>query len=129
MKSRSKLLWLFPRAWRARYGEEFEALLEDIGTSPRALLDVLIAALRARLTGPGPRSARLATGVMQAPGGGTGMLVRAFLALAVIAAISAVLLFVLHSFAYLLVAILAVIFALAGGVAKVVETQSSQTSR
>ncbi|HKF77803.1 MAG TPA: hypothetical protein VKF59_16805, partial [Candidatus Dormibacteraeota bacterium] len=36
-----KLVALFPRSWRQRYGEEFEALLEEAGLSPRDLVDVL----------------------------------------------------------------------------------------
>lgn len=36
-----RLVVLFPRSWRQRYGEEFEALLEETGLSPRDLLDVL----------------------------------------------------------------------------------------
>jgi hypothetical protein len=36
-----KLVALFPRSWRQRYGEEFEALLEETGLSPRDLIDVL----------------------------------------------------------------------------------------
>ena len=36
-----RLVALFPRSWRQRYGDEFEALLEETGLSPRDLLDVL----------------------------------------------------------------------------------------
>lgn len=43
------LLALYPKAWRRRYGAEFEALLEDEGGSFRVLLDVLIGALDAHL--------------------------------------------------------------------------------
>jgi hypothetical protein len=36
---------LYPRPWRARYGEEFEALLEDLGGGGRVVFDVLKGAL------------------------------------------------------------------------------------
>jgi DnaJ family protein C protein 28 len=41
------LLALYPRRWRARYGEEFLALLEDMPLSPRTVLDCLRGALDA----------------------------------------------------------------------------------
>lgn len=44
-----RLLLLYPRDWRARYGDEFAALLEEIPLTPLALLDVLLGALDARL--------------------------------------------------------------------------------
>lgn len=40
---------VYPRQWRARYGREFDALLEAAGIRWRDLFDVLIAALRMRL--------------------------------------------------------------------------------
>jgi hypothetical protein len=40
----SVLLRLYPRAWRARYGDEFLALVADTGLSWRAALDVAVAA-------------------------------------------------------------------------------------
>lgn len=40
------LLALHPRAWRARYGEEFRALLETEPLTARVVLDVLIGAVR-----------------------------------------------------------------------------------
>ncbi|HLJ81809.1 MAG TPA: hypothetical protein VKT52_10010 [Ktedonobacterales bacterium] len=43
------LLRLYPLEWRARYGEEFAALLEDYQVSPLSLWDVLLGALDARL--------------------------------------------------------------------------------
>lgn len=43
------LLRLYPLEWRARYGEEFAALLEDYPLSPLSLWDVLLGALDARL--------------------------------------------------------------------------------
>lgn len=46
---RSALVRLFPAAWRARYGDEFEALLEHIPVSPALAFDVVRAAAEARL--------------------------------------------------------------------------------
>jgi len=45
----SLLLGLYPRAWRERYGDEFAALLEDIGITPGVVLDVLAGALDAHI--------------------------------------------------------------------------------
>ena len=42
------LLRLYPRAWRARYGDEFFALIEESGATPRLLIDVAVAAVRER---------------------------------------------------------------------------------
>jgi hypothetical protein len=39
-----RLLGLYPRAWRARYGDEFLALVEDQGLSWRGVVDVVAAA-------------------------------------------------------------------------------------
>jgi len=44
------LLRLYPAAWRARYGEEFAALLEDCRPTALALLDVFLGALDAHIT-------------------------------------------------------------------------------
>jgi uncharacterized protein involved in exopolysaccharide biosynthesis len=41
---------LYPAAWRARYGEEFEALLEDIGPGWRDVWNVLGGALKMQMT-------------------------------------------------------------------------------
>jgi hypothetical protein len=41
------LLGLYPRSWRARYGEEFVALLEKEGTGPRVVLSVVAGAFDA----------------------------------------------------------------------------------
>ena len=41
------LIRIFPRAWRARYEEEFVALLADLPSSPALVLDVLHAAVHA----------------------------------------------------------------------------------
>lgn len=43
------LLPLFPRPWRGRYGDEFAALLDELGPYPSVIFDVLVAALDARL--------------------------------------------------------------------------------
>lgn len=47
--ARSWLLRLYPAEWRARYGEEFAALLEDCPLSFFGLLDVLLGALDAHI--------------------------------------------------------------------------------
>ncbi len=44
-----RLLRLYPAAWRARYGEEFEALLEEQHASIWTVLDILLGALDAQL--------------------------------------------------------------------------------
>jgi hypothetical protein len=43
------LVRLYPRDWRERYGEEFEALLQEGSGGVRALVNVLCAALRERV--------------------------------------------------------------------------------
>jgi hypothetical protein len=43
----TSLTRLFPRTWRARYEEEFTALLADLPASPSLVIDVLRAAVRA----------------------------------------------------------------------------------
>jgi hypothetical protein len=43
------LVRLYPRDWRERYGEEFEALLQEGSGEFRALVNVLCAALRERV--------------------------------------------------------------------------------
>jgi hypothetical protein len=43
------LLWLYPRRWRRRYGDEFLALVEERGFSAALVLDVLRGALDAWL--------------------------------------------------------------------------------
>lgn len=45
----SRLVRLYPAPWRARYGEEFEALLESRRLTPLDALDVVRGALDARL--------------------------------------------------------------------------------
>jgi hypothetical protein len=44
-----RLLHLYPRRWRERYGEEFDALLADSPGGPRLLLDVARGAFDERL--------------------------------------------------------------------------------
>jgi hypothetical protein len=45
----SQLIRLYPAHWRERYGAEFSALLEDLPTSPRLVLDVFLSAITARV--------------------------------------------------------------------------------
>jgi hypothetical protein len=47
-----RLVRLYPRPWRARYGAELEALLEQTPATPSAVLDLLRGAAVARLTCP-----------------------------------------------------------------------------
>jgi hypothetical protein len=49
MNAHSWLVRLYPRAWRQRYGVEFEALLEECLHSPLDVLDILLGALDAHL--------------------------------------------------------------------------------
>ena len=42
---------LYPKSWRARYGEEFDALLAQQRHTPGAVIDLLLGALDAHLTG------------------------------------------------------------------------------
>lgn len=44
---RKRLLWLYPKAWRERYGEEMAALLDETPPSVSATLDLLRGALAA----------------------------------------------------------------------------------
>jgi len=44
-----RLLALYPRAWRRRYGAEFAALLDEQGVSPGVLLDTVLGAIDAHL--------------------------------------------------------------------------------
>lgn len=46
---RQALLALYPRSWRDQYGEEYCALLEDMGISPYVVFDVVRSALMLRL--------------------------------------------------------------------------------
>lgn len=69
-----RLVVLFPRSWRQRYGDEFEALLEETGLSPRDLLDVLHGVWDARVrpqphldTGGQAMSANLRRGLWSVP--------------------------------------------------------------
>ena len=45
----SRLLRLYPRAWRDRYGEELAALLEDRPAGPFDVIDLVLGALDAHL--------------------------------------------------------------------------------
>ena len=56
MRGSGWLLRCYPAWWRARYGDEFAALLEGLPTRPGTLLDVLLGAVDARLQVP-PRPA------------------------------------------------------------------------
>ena len=50
---------MYPESWRERYGEEFQALLDDTHTDGRIALDVLQGALRMRSTMVEPASVAL----------------------------------------------------------------------
>ncbi len=49
MNARAWLVRLYPRGWRERYGDEFEALLEECLHSPLDVVDIALGALDARL--------------------------------------------------------------------------------
>ncbi len=49
MNLRNWLILLYPRAWRDRYGDEFEALLEECLHTPLDVLDIFLGALDAQL--------------------------------------------------------------------------------
>lgn len=53
----SILLRLYPRDWRARYADEFAALLADTALTPTKILDVAIGALDARWSSDYPLAA------------------------------------------------------------------------
>ena len=42
------LVALYPRKWRATFGEEFAALIEDTRLTPRAVVDVVVSAGKLR---------------------------------------------------------------------------------
>jgi len=48
--ARAWVLRLYPSDWRARYGDEFAALLEDYPLTPFALFDIFLGALDAHIT-------------------------------------------------------------------------------
>jgi hypothetical protein len=52
MNARDWLINLYPRLWRERYGEEFDALLEECLHSPLDALDIFLGALDAHLEFP-----------------------------------------------------------------------------
>ncbi len=58
-----KLVYLYPRAWRARYGEEFLVLLEEQASTPRAVVDLILGAVDAHLRPQAPRADRSAPGI------------------------------------------------------------------
>jgi hypothetical protein len=43
------LLWLFPSAWRTRYGDELLDLVADTGLSPRVVIDIARAGIAERV--------------------------------------------------------------------------------
>ena len=45
---------LYPAAWRRRYGDEFEALLDETPPTPRVLFDIAVAAVDAHLNPTAP---------------------------------------------------------------------------
>lgn len=61
---RRALLRCYPRRWRARYGEEFAALLEERSLGPFDVIDVLLGALDAHLHLRGLGAAAVATLVL-----------------------------------------------------------------
>src|SRR5919106_1743556 len=48
-RSMRRLLGLYPRRWRDRYGAEMEALLDDLPPRPATVLDLVRGAARERL--------------------------------------------------------------------------------
>ena len=59
----SRLVRLYPAKWRARYGDEFEAILEERPLGPFDVADILLGALDAQL-----RLRREGTGIAQGKG-------------------------------------------------------------
>ena len=51
---RASLVRLYPRGWRDRYGDEFEAMLEDQPTNVGSVTDVVLGAVDAHLTAHSP---------------------------------------------------------------------------
>jgi len=90
VKRRTLLLWLYPRPWRERYGDEFDALIEDLGASPAIWIDVFLAALRAHFDLGTRKRARLVAGPPGGidPRGGAGMLVIRFTAAVLVGGIA-----------------------------------------
>jgi hypothetical protein len=50
------LLLTYPRGWRERYGPELEALIADVGLTPRVAVDLVCAGLRQRAEGSASES-------------------------------------------------------------------------
>jgi hypothetical protein len=74
---RERLLRLYPRAWRDRYGEEFLAMAETAPIRPREVVDIVSGAIDAWLSSE-VRRMTMASGVAR-PGGGP-MTLKALLA-------------------------------------------------
>jgi hypothetical protein len=72
------LLWLYPRDWRKRYGDEFLALLEQNGVSMPDFVDILIGAAIARM-----RPSTAATTVNASRTGGLALMLAALIWLTV----------------------------------------------
>ena len=53
-----RLLRLYPPAWRARYGEEFAATVEDVGLRPQLVIDIVSGAIDAWLSSEVRRAVR-----------------------------------------------------------------------
>lgn len=71
-RHRHWLARLYPWEWRARYGEELDALLADEMIGPRQIVDVVRGAIGERLL----NSSRLGAGSMQTYPGSIAILVR-----------------------------------------------------
>jgi hypothetical protein len=70
------LMHLYPKTWRARYGEEFEALIEDSPPRWSTIFDLLKGALQMQLSMPNfPRLAVILSGVGMLVGFGISFLV------------------------------------------------------
>jgi hypothetical protein len=65
-----RLLRLYPRAWRQRYGDEFLAIVGDGRLRPQQIIDVVAGAIDAWLS-PDVRRAVLPAAVSQRSGGST----------------------------------------------------------
>ncbi len=68
MGAMRKLVYLYPRAWRARYGEEFLALLDEQAPTPRVVVDLILGAVDAHLR---PQVSRADRGVPDIAGATT----------------------------------------------------------
>jgi hypothetical protein len=86
------LIRLYPAAWRTRYGDEFEALLEERPLGPFDVADVLLAAIDAHLSlrGLGAASQRQRSFTMSLRLGGSAAILAGVLLLAGMVAASGV---------------------------------------